>query len=86
MDYTSIITWMIIVCLIFIGLIVFAKPVKYILRFLIQAVCGMSLAIILNFILAPFSLAIGLNYLTFLITGLLGLPGFAMLYIISWMV
>jgi len=86
MDYNSIITWMIIICLIFIGLIVFAKPVKYILRFLIQAVGGMLLVIVFNFILAPFSIAIGLNYLTLFIIGLLGLPGFAMLYIVSWMV
>lgn len=86
MDYTPIITWMIIICLIFIGLIVFAKPVKYILRFLIQALCCMFLAVIFNFILSPFNIAIGLNYLTFFITGLLGLPGFAMLYIVSWMV
>jgi len=86
MDYSSIITWMIVICLIFIGLIMFAKPVKYILRFLIQAVGGMFLAIVFNFVLAPFSIAIGLNYLTFFVSGLLGLPGFAMLYVVSWIV
>ena len=86
MDYSSIITWMIIICLIFIGLIMFAKPVKYILKFLLQAVCGMFLAIIFNFMLAPLGLAIGLNYLTFFVSGLLGLPGFAMLYVVSWIV
>ena len=85
MDYSSIITWMIIICLIFVGLIMFSKPVKYILRFLIQAVCGMSLAVIANFMLSPFGVAIGLNYLTFFITGLLGLPGFVTLYIMTWM-
>jgi len=86
MDNPSIITWMIIICLVFVGLIVFAKPVKYIFRFLIQAVCGMALTVLVNFLLVPFNLAIGLNYLTFFITGILGLPGFAMLYIMSWMV
>jgi len=86
MDYTSVITWMIIICLVFVGLIMFAKPVKYILRFLIQAVLGMALTFVVNFMLSPFSVAIGLNYLTFFITGLLGLPGFVMLYLMTWMV
>jgi len=86
MDYSSIITWMIVICLIFVGLIMFAKPVKYILRFLMQAVCGMLLAVFFNFVLAPFSIAVGVNYVTFFISGLLGLPGFAMLYVVSWIV
>lgn len=83
MDYNSVITWMIVICLIFIGLIMFAKPVKYIIKFLMQAVCGMLLAVVFNFLLAPFSVAIGLNYLTFFISGLLGIPGFAMLYVVA---
>jgi len=86
MDYNSIITWMIVICLIFVGLIIFAKPVKYILRFFIQAVCGMILSVGFNFLLAPLSIAVGINYLTFVVTGLLGLPGFVMLYFVSWMV
>jgi len=86
MDYSSVITWMIIICLVFVGLIIFAKPVKYILRFLTQAICGMLLAIGLNFLLTPFSIAVGINYLTFAVTGLLGFPGFIMLYFVSWMV
>lgn len=86
MDYSNIITWMIIICLVFVGLIIFAKPVKYILRFLTQAVCGIFLAMGLNFLLTPFSIAIGINYLTFAVVGLLGLPGFITLYFVSWMV
>jgi len=86
MDYSSIITWMIVVCLVFVGLIIFAKPVKYILRFLAQAISGMALVVGFNFLLAPFSIAVGINYLTFAVVGLLGLPGFVMLYFVSWMV
>ena len=86
MDYSSIITWMIVICLIFVGLIMFSKPAKYIFRFLIQAVCGMVLTLMFNFLLAPLSIAVGVNYLTFIISGLLGLPGFAMLYVVSWLV
>ena len=86
MDHSPIITWMIIICLIFVGLVLFAKPVKYIVRFFLQAVCGMALTVVFNFLLAPLSLAIGLNYLTFFITGLLGLPGFVMLYLMTWIV
>jgi len=86
MDDSSIITWMIVVCLVFVGLVIFAKPLKYILRFLIQAACGLALAIGFNFLLAPFSIDVGINYLTFAVVGLLGLPGFVMLYFVSWMV
>ena len=86
MDYSSIITWMIVICLVFIGLIMFAKPVKYILRFIVQGVLGVLLAVAFNFLLSPFSVSVGVNYLTFAVAGLLGLPGFAMLYVVSWMV
>ena len=86
MDYSNIITWMIVICLVFVGLIIFAKPVKYILKFFIQAVCGTVLAVGFNFLLTPLSIAVGINYLTFAVTGLLGIPGFVMLYFISWMV
>ena len=81
MEYSFVIKWMIVICGVFIGLIVFSKPIKYILRFLIQAVCGLLGAVVFNFILAPLSLSIGLNYLNFFIVGLLGAPGFVSLYL-----
>ena len=86
MEYSIVIKWMIGICMVFIGLVVFSKPLKYILRFLIQAVCGMLGAVVFNFILSPFGLTIGLNYLNLFIVGLLGVPGFISLYVISWVV
>ena len=68
MEYSLVIKWMLVICAVFIGLIVFSKPIKYILRFLLQAVCGVLASIVLNFMLAPFSIAIGVNYLNFFIS------------------
>ena len=86
MDYSSVIKIMIAICAVFIGLIVFSKPIKYILKFLIQAVCGLLGAVVFNFLLSPFSLSLGLNYLNFFIIGLLGLPGFVSLYLAAWII
>jgi len=83
MGYSLVIKWMIAICAIFMGLIIFSKPLKYILRFLIQAFCGTLMAIVFNFFLSPFGMAIGINYLNFFIMGLLGIPGFVSLYVIS---
>ena len=39
-----------------------------------------------NMLLAPMGLAIGVNLLTVFIIGVLGIPGFLLLYLTQWMI
>ena len=76
---------MIAICVVFMAVILFAKPLKMLLKMSAQAAAGMAAAYILNFILSPLSLSIGINSLNALVVGILGLPGLLSLYIIQAM-
>lgn len=67
--------------LIVILLFVFSKPAKLLARILLNGVIGVFGFIGVNFLLSPFSVSVGVNALTVLIVGILGLPGFVSLYL-----
>lgn len=83
MGSEQVIMWMIAACVIFAGFLLFSKPLKAAARIFIQAVIGTALMYVVNFILSPFSLAVGINLLTAFIVGVLGLPGLCALYILQ---
>lgn len=79
MESTGIITAMILVCLGLLLLIVLAKPIKFILKFLVSAVIGGFVLFLCNCL----GLSIGANLLTTAFVGFLGMPGLAGLVILS---
>ena len=79
MDSEKIIMFLIIFCLVFIALCLLANPIKAVLKFLVRGALGI-LAIAL---LKGFGLGLGLNPLCAGIIGMLGIPGFFSLFIIS---
>lgn len=83
MDSNTMIIYMIIACLIFIGLVLLSKSIKYIIKFFVQALFGALGFFIANSLLISFNLFVGINLITVLTVGLLGLPGFIMLYVAS---
>ncbi|MCL2699501.1 MAG: pro-sigmaK processing inhibitor BofA family protein [Defluviitaleaceae bacterium] len=83
MDSTNLIMWLIAACLVFAAVMIFAKPIKTIACIFIQAVLGSALMYIVNFVLAPFAIFVGVNALTAFIVGVLGLPGLFTLYILQ---
>ena len=54
---------------------IFSAPIKLIIKILVNALIGGIVLIILNWIGGNFGLHIDLNFLTALITGVLGVPG-----------
>ncbi len=78
MDSTQIITAMIFSCLGLMTLIILSKPIKFLLKTIANAAVG-CIAIM---ILQTMGLPIGINYMTVLFTGLLGIPGIAGLLIL----
>lgn len=60
---------------------VFAWPLKLLFKLIINAVLGVILLIIVNFIGQYFNFYIGINAITALIAGFLGVPGVIFLII-----
>jgi len=83
MEDNSLIIYMIGACILFIAFVLFAKPLKIFLKFMLRCVLGFFGIYICNFLLMSFNLAVGVNILTLSVVGLLGFPGFIALYIIS---
>ena len=64
--------YMIGACLIMLALIILAKPLKLILRFIFNVVAGSALFLLLN---GVFNISLGINFFNAIIMGFLGLPG-----------
>ncbi|NLK99650.1 MAG: Pro-sigmaK processing inhibitor BofA [Clostridiales bacterium] len=72
----------IVVCLAFIGVCIFRKRMDLVVDFLLRACVGSAGIYLLDFILtiSGYQISVGLNAFTILSNGLLGLPGFILLY------
>lgn len=79
MDGTVFIMTMIVVCVAVGALMLFSRPLKAVIRFAAGAVLGMAAVYALN-IYFP-SVNVGINPVTAMITGFLGVPGFAALIV-----
>ena len=83
MDFNVIITFL--ACIVF--LIIFGKlfiwPLKNIIKLVINSILGGVLIYIINIIGMNFGFHIGLNLITSIVVGLLGLPGAILLIILK---
>lgn len=61
-------------------------PLKYILKLIINGLIGGIVLIILNFVGGFVGIAIGINPITALIVGFLGVPGIILLLIIQYII
>ena len=57
----------------------FARPLRLLFKLLINSVIGLVLLLLLNFVGGFFNISIGSNLFTVLLSGLLGLPGIALM-------
>lgn len=78
---TAVITAMIFTCLALIALMVLAKPLKFLLRVLANAIFGSGIIALLSTIGVP----VGVNALTAAFVGLLGLPGLVGLVVLQYL-
>ncbi|GMQ57657.1 hypothetical protein AN1V17_20520 [Vallitalea sediminicola] len=67
-------------CLIIILFSMLMKPVKKVLLVLIRGCIGLGAIYGLNFILKGLGLFVGLNIVNGFVVGILGIPGFLLLY------
>ncbi len=64
--------------------VILGRPLKTLILLIIRSVIGAFAIFATDFLLSPIGLAVGINGFTALITGLLGIPGFVMLYAVTW--
>ena len=83
MDYWL---WMAIAGMGFAAVLFFSRQIKMIFGVVRNAVLGIMGILAFNIILAPMGLAVGVNIMTVFIVGVLGVPGFLLLYLTQWMV
>ncbi|MEA4815260.1 hypothetical protein SDC9_200585 [bioreactor metagenome] len=82
MGANAIIYIMLGICGFLILAFILAKPIKFLIGLLINAISGLILIIAANFVLAASGAAVGINALTVFIVTVLGLPGAAALIVI----
>lgn len=74
MDNT-IIVYLACICFLFIFGRIFILPLKSILKLILNSILGVVIIYIINVVGRMFSFHIGLNYITIVIVGILGVPG-----------
>ena len=82
----NIITYLACICFIFIFGRIFIVPIKKVVKLMINSILGGITIYIINIIGSNFGFHIGLNVITSLIAGILGLPGVICLIIIKLLV
>jgi len=85
MDSSDIIMLMIAACVALVILMLFSSPIKAFARIALNSALGIIGILAANVFLTPFGMFVGVNILTVMAVGLLGFPGFIMLYITSLM-
>lgn len=74
LDTNTIITYLAAICFLFLFGRLFILPIKNILKLVFNSILGGFLIYIINFVGGFFGFHIGLNVVTSIIVGLLGLP------------
>lgn len=86
MDTNTIITYLACICFLFIFGRLFVLPIKTILKLVINSIFGGILIYGINWIGSIFSFHIGLNFITAILVGILGVPGAVLLVIIKLLI
>lgn len=83
MNVNNIIAYIACIFFLFIFGKIFIVPIKTILKLIINSVLGGVIIFIINFIGSAFNFHIGLNLITSIFIGLLGIPGAIVIIIIK---
>lgn len=83
MDTNTIIIYIACICFLFIFGRIFILPIKSILKLVLNSILGGLVIYLINIIGIMFNFHIGLNYITAIFVGLLGVPGAILLIILK---
>ncbi|MCI8482695.1 MAG: pro-sigmaK processing inhibitor BofA [Clostridia bacterium] len=83
MDTNTMIIYIACICFLFLFGRIFILPFKSILKLVLNSCIGAIMIYIINLIGVLFQFHIGLNYITAIFTGILGVPGVILLVILK---
>lgn len=83
MDFNNVLPFLACIIFLFVFGKIFILPLKSIMKLIINSVLGGILIFIINAIGASFNFHIGLNLLTAIFVGILGVPGAGLLVILQ---
>ena len=83
LDTNTIIIYIACICFLFLFGKIFILPLKSVLRLVLNSILGGILIYIINLIGSLFGFHIGLNYITAIFAGILGIPGTILLVILK---
>ncbi|MGM9522197.1 MAG: pro-sigmaK processing inhibitor BofA family protein [Oscillospiraceae bacterium] len=73
------------VVLVVLAVLLFTKPLKLVVKLLINTALGFAALILINKFGASIGVTIGVNWLNAAVVGILGLPGVALLLALKWL-
>ena len=74
-----------LILLVLVAVFIFTKPIRLIAKGLINTGIGVVALTLINQFGADFGIALGVNWLNAAVTGILGVPGVALLLVLKWM-
>lgn len=86
MDTNTIIIYIACICFLFLFGRIFILPIKSILKLVLNSILGGLMIYLINLIGGIFSFHIGLNYITAIVAGILGIPGVILLVILKFFI
>ena len=83
MDNNTLIIYIACICFLFLFGRIFILPIKSILKLVLNSVLGGLMIYLINVVGGLFAFQIGLNYITAIIVGILGVPGAILLVVLK---
>ncbi len=72
------------VALVFVAIFVFSRPLKFIIKLLINTVLGFAALFAVNYFAPQLGVIIGINWFTGIVVAVFGIPGVAALFAVQW--
>ena len=73
------------VVLVLVCILIFTKPIRFILKLLINTLIGFVVLILINKFGSYIGVTLGVNWINAAVVGILGVPGVALLLILRWL-
>ena len=83
MDNNTLIIYIACICFLFLFGRIFILPIKSVLKLVLNSILGGLIIYLINVVGGLFTFHIGLNYITAILVGILGVPGAILLIILK---
>lgn len=83
MDNNTLIIYIACICFLFLFGRIFILPIKSVLKLVLNSILGGLIIYLINVVGGLFSFHIGLNYITAILVGILGVPGAILLVVLK---